>query len=145
MGNFITEGNLDAMWLNFNQRILDICHHYHIQKKDIASKIGVTPSRLSQRMDSAQHTIAYLILIYYPEINARWLLFGQGDMIDKPTPKPYDSDDLPLPTAAEEAAPYGVTRIYEPKQPSAEYQSLLDRYTALAIENQMLKNQLNKQ
>ena len=128
MGNFITEGNLDAMWLNFNQRILDICHHYHIQKKDIASKIGVTPSRLSQRMDSAQHTIAYLILIYYPEINARWLLFGQGDMIDLPTPAPQEEVELPQST-----------------QTSAEFQALLDRYTALAIENQMLKNQLNKQ
>ena len=128
MGNFITEGNLDAMWLNFNQRILDICHHYHIQKKDIASKIGVTPSRLSQRMDSAQHTIAYLILIYYPEINARWLLFGQGDMIDLPTPAPQEEVELPQST-----------------QTSAEFQALLNSYTALAIENQMLKNQLNKQ
>ena len=127
MGNFITEGNLDAMWLNFNQRILDICHHYHIQKKDIASKIGVTPSRLSQRMDSAQHTIAYLILIYYPEINARWLLFGQGDMIDLPTPAPQEEVELPQST-----------------QTSAEFQALLDRYTALAIENQMLKDKLNK-
>ena len=145
MGNFITEENIDAMWLHFNDRILEICHHYRIQKKDIAKEIGVNGTRLSQRFGNAQHTIAYLILIHYPEINARWLLFGQGDMIDKPTPKPYDSDDLPLPTAAEETAPYGVTRIYEPKQPSAEYQSLLDRYTALAIENQMLKNQLNKQ
>ena len=128
MGNFITEGNLDAMWLNFNQRILDICHHYHIQKKDIASKIGVTPSRLSQRMDSAQHTIAYLILIYYPEINARWLLFGQGDMIDKLTPAPQEEVELTQST-----------------QTSAEFQALLNSYTALAIENQMLKNQLNKQ
>ena len=128
MGNFITEENIDAMWLHFNDRILEICHHYRIQKKDIAKEIGVNGTRLSQRFGNAQHTIAYLILIHYPEINARWLLFGQGDMIDLPTPAPQEEVELPQST-----------------QTSAEFQALLDRYTALAIENQMLKNQLNKQ
>ena len=128
MEKIITEDSLGAMWLNFNDRIMEICRHYRITKKDIADRIGINPSRMSQRIGCAQHTIAYLILIYYPNIDARWLLFGQGSMVKNDAESPQDN--IGSQVVKDEAV----------ANASVEYQTLLDKYTALVIENCILKS-----
>ena len=102
MGNLTSKEILEAMWVNFNERVMYICHFYRIQKKDIAEKIGISASRMSQLKGNAQHTIAYLILLNYKDINPRWLLFGQEPMIAHTPIVPYSTDDeSTLPMASE--------------------------------------------
>ena len=75
---------LATMWVNFDARVKDICKFYHITKLEMAAKIGSTQSNLSILNNGKQHHIdAYRILLAYPDINARWLLFGEGEMMTK--------------------------------------------------------------
>lgn len=101
MGNIESGQILATMWDNFDVRVKQICKFYHITKLEMAAKIGTTQSNLSVLNNGKQHhTDAYRILLGFPDINARWLLFGDGDML---TQKEADPQKQPDP------APEGVT------------------------------------
>ena len=103
MGNIESGQILATMWDNFDVRVKEICKFYHITKLEMAIKIGSTQSNLSILNNGKQHhTDAYRILLGYPDINARWLLFGDGDMLTQKEADPHSQAD---PT------PEGVTLI----------------------------------
>lgn len=103
MGNIESGQILATMWDNFDVRVKQICKFYHITKLEMATKIGSTQSNLSILNNGKQHhTDAYRILLGYPDINPRWLLFGEGDML---TQKEADPQPQPDP------APEGVTLL----------------------------------
>lgn len=85
------------MWDNFDVRVREICKFYHITKLEMATKIGSTQSNLSILNNGKQHhTDAYRILLGYPDINPRWLLFGEGDMLTQKEADPQKQPD-PVP------------------------------------------------
>ena len=101
MGNIESGQILAAMWDNFDVRVKQICKFYHITKLEMAAKIGTTQSNLSVLNNGKQHhTDAYRILLGFPDINARWLLFGDGDMLEQKKAEPQKQPD---------PAPEGVT------------------------------------
>lgn len=103
MGNIESGQILATMWDNFDARVKQICKFYHITKLEMAAKIGTTQSNLSVLNNGKQHhTDAYRILLGFPDINARWLLFGEGDMLTQKEADPHPQAD---PT------PEGVTLI----------------------------------
>ena len=97
MGNIESGQILAAMWDNFDVRVKQICKFYHITKLEMAAKIGTTQSNLSVLNNGKQHhTDAYRILLGFPEVNARWLLFGDGDMLTQKEAEPQKQPD-PVP------------------------------------------------
>lgn len=103
MGNVESGQILASMWDNFDVRVKQICKFYHITKLEMAAKIGTTQSNLSVLNNGKQHhTDAYRILLGFPEINARWLLFGEGDMLIQKEAEPQKQPD---------PAPEGVTLL----------------------------------
>ena len=103
MGNIESGQILATMWDNFDVRVKEICKFYHIKKWEMAIKIGSTQSNLSILNNGKQHhTDAYRILLGYPDINARWLLFGEGDMLTQKEAEPQKQPDH---------APEGVTLL----------------------------------
>ena len=103
MGNIESGQILATMWDNFDVRVTQICKFYHITKLEMAARIGTTQSNLSVLNNGKQHhTDAYRILLGFPDINARWLLFGEGDML---TQKEADTQPQADPT------PEGVTLL----------------------------------
>ena len=101
MGNIESGQILAAMWDNFDVRVKQICKFYHIKKWEMAAKIGTTQSNLSVLNNGKQHhTDAYRILLGFPEINARWLLFGDGEMVIQKEAEPQKQPD---------PAPEGIT------------------------------------
>ena len=94
MGNIESGQILATMWDNFDVRVKQICKFYHITKLEMAAKIGTTQSNLSVLNNGKQHhTDAYRILLGFPEINARWLLFGEGDMLIQNEAEPHKQPD----------------------------------------------------
>lgn len=94
MGNIESGQILASMWDNFDVRVKQICKFYHITKLEMAAKIGTTQSNLSVLNNGKQHhTDAYRILLGFPEINARWLLFGDGDMLIQKEAEPQKQPD----------------------------------------------------
>jgi len=97
MGNIESGQILATMWDNFDVRVKQICKFYHITKLEMAAKIGTTQSNLSVLNNGKQHhTDAYRILLGFPDINARWLLFGEGDMLIQKEAEPQKQPD-PVP------------------------------------------------
>ena len=78
---------LAKMWDNFDARVREICNFYRVTKLELAEKVGTPQSNLSVLKNGKKHhTDAYKILLAYPEINARWLLFGEGEMFTHQAP-----------------------------------------------------------
>lgn len=97
MGKLECSRILTTMWDNFDVRVREICKFYHITKLEMATKIGSTQSNLSILNNGKQHhTDAYRILLGYPDINPRWLLFGEGDMLTQKEADPQKQPD-PVP------------------------------------------------
>ena len=141
MGKSTNNEIIVSMWGDFDLRVSKICKFYDITKKEMAAKIGIASGRLSQLKEGAQHTIAYSILLAYPDINARWLLFGQEPMI-APAPIVAGSpQDTPEGRAAKLAAIQHINDA--PAHHSAEYDRLLDKYTAVVVENTLLKEKMS--
>lgn len=142
MGKSTNNEIIVSMWGDFDLRVSKICKFYDVTKKEMAAKIGIASGRLSQLKEGAQHTIAYSILLAYPDINARWLLFGQEPMI-APAPIVAGSpQDTPEGRASKLAAIQHDTEAQV--HHSAEYDRLIDRFQAVVAENALLKDKLNK-
>lgn len=100
MGKLECNRILATMWEDFIPRVDKICEFYGIKKVELAEIIGTAQSNLSTH--GVHHKEAYRILVAYPDINPRWLLFGEGDML---TQKEADPQKQPDP------APEGVTLL----------------------------------
>ena len=142
MGKSTNNEIIVSMWGDFDLRVSKICKFYDITKKEMAAKIGIASGRLSQLKEGAQHTIAYSILLAYPDINARWLLFGQEPMISPAPIVAGSPQDTPEGRALKLADIHRTTE--EPVHHSAEYDRLIDRFQAVVAENALLKDKLNK-
>ena len=79
------------MWEDFIPRVDKICEFYGIKKVELAEIIGTAQSNLSTH--GVHHKEAYRILVTYPDINARWLLFGEGDMLTQKEAEPQKQPD----------------------------------------------------
>jgi len=98
MGKLECSRILATMWEDFIPRVDKICEFYGIKKVELAEIIGTAQSNLSTH--GVHHKEAYRILVNYPDINARWLLFGDGDMLTQKEAEPQKQPD---------PAPEGVT------------------------------------
>ena len=70
----------------FSNRIKESLNHYSITPIDFVENIGIKPSHALNRVAGIGYlTISDIqkILIAYPEVNARWLLLGEGDILIK--------------------------------------------------------------
>ena len=70
----------------FSNRIKAILNHYSITPIDFVENIGIKPSHALNIVAGIGYpTISDIqkILIAYPEVNARWLLLGEGDILIK--------------------------------------------------------------
>ncbi len=68
----------------FAERIKEILNHYSITPIEFVDIIGIKPSHAMNIIIGIEHpTISDIqkILIAYPEVNARWLLLGEGDIL----------------------------------------------------------------
>ena len=100
MGKLECSRILATMWDDFIPRVDKICEFYGIKKVELAEIIGTAQSNLST--NGVHHKEAYRILVNYPDINARWLLFGDGDMLTQKEAEPQKQPD---------PAPEGVTLL----------------------------------
>lgn len=98
MGKLECSRILTTMWDNFIPRVDKICEFYGITKQSMAEIIGTSQSSISTK--GVHYKDACRILVYYPEINARWLLFGDGDMLTQKEAEPQKQPD---------PAPEGIT------------------------------------
>ncbi|MFV0366260.1 MAG: helix-turn-helix domain-containing protein [Mangrovibacterium sp.] len=72
-----------------NSRIRLILSYKGISATEFANAIGVQPSNVSHVLNGRNNPsqpFLEKILVFYPEINARWLLLGEGSMLDSSTP-----------------------------------------------------------
>ena len=151
MGKLECSRILATMWDDFIPRVDKICEFYGIKKVELAEIIGTAQSNLST--NGVHHKEAYRILVNYPDINARWLLFGDGDMLTQKEAEPQKQPD---------PAPEGVTMIGDEKtlyrymyekteaklaEKEREMIALAERYTdtitRLKIENERLKKNMS--
>lgn len=100
MGKLECSRILATMWDDFIPRVDKICDFYGIKKVELAEIIGTSQSNLSTH--GVHHKEAYRILVNYPDINARWLLFGEGDMLTQKEAEPQKQPD---------PAPEGITLL----------------------------------
>ena len=98
MGKIECSRILATMWDNFIPRVDKICEFYGITKQSMAEIIGTAQSSIST--PGVHYKDACRILVYYPDINARWLLFGEGNMLIQKEADPQKQPD---------PAPEGVT------------------------------------
>ena len=100
MGKLECSRILATMWDNFIPRVDKICEFYGITKQSMAEIIGTAQSSIST--PGVHYKDACRILVFYPDINARWLLFGDGDMMIQKEAEPHKQPD---------PAPEGVTLL----------------------------------
>ncbi len=100
MGKLECSRILATMWDDFIPRVDKICEFYGITKQSLAELIGTAQSSIST--PGVHYKDACRILVFYPDINARWLLFGEGDML---TQKEAEQQKQPDPV------PEGVTLL----------------------------------
>lgn len=142
MGNSTYNEIIDAMWGDFDTRVWKICDFYGIKKNELAEKLGIQQQRMSRLKVGKHHQEAYQLLLAFPNINPRWLLFGQEPMI-APAPIVAGSpQDTPEGRASKLAAIQHDTEAQV--HHSAEYDRLIDRFQAVVAENALLKDKLNK-
>lgn len=88
-----------------NSRIKLILNYKGITATEFAHAIGVQPSNVSHVLNGRNNpSLVFIekILSFYPEINTRWLILGEGTMLgteEKKSPMPVDlfSDILSAP------------------------------------------------
>lgn len=70
-----------------SQRIKMIVVSSNLSNYEFASTIGITPSNLYKMLRgevTPSFEAAQKILAAFPNVNARWLLTGEGDMLELP-------------------------------------------------------------
>jgi hypothetical protein len=114
------------MWEDFIPRVDKICEFYGIKKVELAEIIGTAQSNLSTH--GVHHKEAYRILVNYPDINARWLLFGDGEMLIQKKAEPQKQPD-PVPEGVTILEKEGQVYKYLYEMKDKECQSLIRQFS----------------
>jgi hypothetical protein len=67
-----------------NQRVLKIINHYNLSYNDFAKSAGLQKQAVYQWKDQTSYISEksiIKILLHYPDINANWLIRGEGEML----------------------------------------------------------------
>ena len=126
MGKIECSRILATMWEDFIPRVDKICEFYGIKKVELAEIIGTAQSNLSTH--GVHHKEAYRILVNYPDINARWLLFGDGDMLTQKEAEPQKQPD-PIPEGVTLLDKEGQVYKYLYEMKDKECQSLTRQFS----------------
>ena len=79
------------------ERISEIIAHFCESKADFARKIGERPQTVSNWVSrGAGKNVLNKIFTAFPEINANWLLTGEGSMLTDNQPQTFHSNARPL-------------------------------------------------
>jgi DNA-binding Xre family transcriptional regulator len=74
--------------MNIVKRITQFCDHKGVSKNEFSSQMGLSNSYMSKMMgpknSSVGSKIIEKIVRAYPEINLRWLITGEGEMLIDP-------------------------------------------------------------
>jgi len=75
--------------MSFRKRLLDILHKYELKPVDLSRELGYASAEKISRLvrDEANKPSYQLIgdiIKAFPEINARWLATGEGEMVSDP-------------------------------------------------------------
>lgn len=113
------------------ERISDIITRFCESKADFARKLGERPQTVSNWVSrGAGKNVLNKILTAFPEINANWLLTGEGSMLtDTPSHKPIYN----------EATPIQQDVVYIPLVNQYAYAGYLDGYTDITYMEQLPK------
>lgn len=72
---------------SISERIEKIIYHYHFNKNSFSKELqlsnNVTIGNIINKKSFPSFEIIYRILKYFPEINCRWLITGEGEMLRK--------------------------------------------------------------
>lgn len=126
MGKLECSRILTTMWDNFIPRVDKICEFYGITKQSMAEIIGTSQSSISTK--GVHYKDACRILVYYPEINARWLLFDDGDMLTQKEADPQPQAD-PVPEGVTILEKEGQVYKYLYEMKDKECQSLIRQFS----------------
>lgn len=70
---------------SIQERIKMIMGHYELGPTQFANRIGVSPTTISKIVDgrnAARYETLHKIVSIFTNINTRWLLMGEGKMLD---------------------------------------------------------------
>lgn len=103
------------------ERLVQIMEHYNYSPSHFADEIDVQRSMISHILSERNRPgvdMLQKILARFPEISARWLLLGEGDML-----KSVTNVNLSLPEAAEDR-PQAVNQVKSHEKPEEEQEEL---------------------
>lgn len=118
-------------------RIRKILEYTHLSQQDFAARLGISPASLSSIFTGRTNpTNNHVVAVHkaYPEINVKWLMFGEGEMLDTKSVErgsenqESDHSDLQVNLAdeglfmgsstAENSVPTGISVNETPVQPT---------------------------
>lgn len=79
----ITEWSVNFKAMNRNERLLAIAKHYNLKDSHFASRIGASKQNFYNWKSFKQEVpdkFLITIIEQFPELNARWLITGEGDI-----------------------------------------------------------------
>lgn len=80
--------NRDYIIEGLLRRIEQLMNHYQMSSRKFAMSIGVnynTFQNCFRRKSDISHSLLFLILTKYPDVNVEWLMLGRGEMMKENT------------------------------------------------------------
>ncbi|HAN19659.1 MAG: hypothetical protein A2X13_14535 [Bacteroidetes bacterium GWC2_33_15] len=71
--------------MTFNQRVIRFRNYKKLSQKDFAEGLGVTRqtiSNIENDKNTASWDFMYKVLNKFPEINVKWFVLGEGEMLE---------------------------------------------------------------
>ena len=110
-------------------RIKEFINYKGISGGELADLLDVQRSNISHILNGRNKPGAALLerfLTTFPEVNARWLLTGKGNMINVNTEKHLSTSESPIPSRAPEVS--GLT-FHEQQKDSPDIEKVVLLYT----------------
>lgn len=82
--------------MNRNERLLAIGKHYNLKDSHFASRIGASKQNFYNWKSFKQEVpdkFLITIIEQFTDLNARWLITGEGDIVNRP-PEPTINPDI---------------------------------------------------
>lgn len=111
--------------MSLNNRLKELVSHFRLTQKDFAENTGLPQTTFNKAVKgdtSPRHDFFYGILVRYKNVNARWLITGEGSMLNNLSN--HSSDD-----------------IHDNSPPTGHYERL---YVAERERNSLLERELGK-
>jgi transcriptional regulator with XRE-family HTH domain len=85
--------------MSINQRIVEIIKYYNLNKNSFSKKIGLQNNTtigniVTGRMNSPSYDVICKILHAFDGISVKWLILGEGEMIEDKTNSPPGDAEL---------------------------------------------------